>query len=149
MFIKTWKKKTFVKVVRKSTMVLVDTKKFEDFSKQVFKLNVNIKYFALIDLEGHIIIENSKSSTSVGETDADRIMFYHQIGTRRTKREDFDDVFGETSYIHIQRKKIQQLIVYLPATTIYLMIDNKTKPDKMINLVHGLQNIDTQTLIMC
>ena len=83
------------------------------------------------------------------ETDADRIMFYHQIGTRRTKREDFDDVFGETSYIHIQRKKIQQLIVYLPATTIYLMIDNKAKPNKMINLVHELQNIDTQTLIMC
>ncbi len=130
-------------------MVLVDTKKFEDFSKQVFKLNVNIKYFALIDLEGHIITENSKSSMSFVETDADRIMFYHQIGTRRTKREDFDDVFGETSYIHIQRKKIQQLIVYLPATTIYLMIDNKTKPDKMINLVHGLQNIDTRTLIMC
>jgi len=138
-----------LKVVQKSTMVLVDTKKFEDFSKQVFKLNVNIKYFALIDLEGHIIAENSKSSMSFVETDADRIMFYHQIGTRRTKREDFDDVFGETSYIHIQRKKIQQLIVYLPATTIYLMIDNKTKPNKMINLVHGLQNIDTQTLIMC
>ncbi len=130
-------------------MVLVGSKKFEDFSKELFKLNVNIKYFALIDLEGRIIAENSKSSMSFVETDADRIMFYHQIGTRRTKREDFDDVFGETSYIHIQRKKIQQLIVYLPATTIYLMIDNKTKPDKMINLVHGLQNIDTQTLIMC
>ena len=130
-------------------MVLVGSKKFEDFSKELFKLNVNIKYFALIDLEGRIIAENSKSSMSFVETDADRIMFYHQIGTRRTKREDFDDVFGETSYIHIQRKKIQQLIVYLPATTIYLMIDNKTKPNKMINLVHGLQNIDTQTLIMC
>ncbi len=138
-----------MKVVRKYTMVLVGSKKFEDFSKEIFKLNVNIKYFALIDLEGRIIAENSKSSMSFVETDADRIMFYHQIGTRRTKREDFDDVFGETSYIHIQRKKIQQLIVYLPATTIYLMIDNKTKPDKMINLVHGLQNIDTQTLIMC
>ena len=138
-----------MKVVRKSTMALVDSKKFENFSKEIFKLNINIKYFALIDLEGHIIMENSKSSMSFVETDADRIMFYHQIGTRRTKREDFDDVFGETSYIHIQRKKIQQLIVYLPATTIYLMIDNKTKPDKMINLVHGLQNMDTQTLIMC
>ena len=131
-----------MKVVRKYTMVLVSSKKFEDFSKEIFKLNVNIKYFALIDLEGRIIAENSKSSMSFVETDADRIMFYHQIGTRRTKREDFDDVFGETSYIHIQRKKIQQLIVYLPATTIYLMIDNKAKPNKMINLVHGLQNID-------
>jgi len=130
-------------------MALVDSKKFENFSKEIFKLNINIKYFALIDLEGHIIMENSKSSMSFVETDADRIMFYHQIGTRRTKREDFDDICGETSYIHIQRKKIQQLIVYLPATTIYLMIGNKAKPKELINLVHGLQNIDMQTMIMC
>lgn len=130
-------------------MVLGDSKKFKDFSKEIFKLNVNIKYFALIDLEGHIIVENSKSSMSFIETDADRIMFYHQIGTRRTKREDFDDICGETLHIHIQRKKIQQLIVYLPATTIYLMISNKAKPNEMIDLVHGLQNIDMQTLIMC
>ncbi len=127
-------------------MVLSGSKKFEGFSKEIFKLNNNIKYFAFIDLEGRVIVENSKSSLSFVETDADRIMFYHQIGTRRTKREDFDGVCGETSYIHIQRKKIQQLIVYLPVVTIYLMIDNKSKPSELIKLIHELQNIDKQKL---
>jgi len=127
-------------------MALIDIKKFEDFSQEIFKLDSNIKYFALIDLEGKVLVENSKNSLSFVDADADRIMFYHQIGTRRSKREDFDDVCGETSYIHIQRKKIQQLIVYLPAVTIFLMIDNKLKSNELFKLVHKLQKIDKQKL---
>jgi len=127
-------------------MALIDIKKFEDFSQEMFKLDSNIKYFALIDLEGKVLVENSKNSLSFVDVDADRIMFYHQIGTRRSKREDFDDIYGETSYIHIQRKKIQQLIVYLPSATIFLMIDNKLKSNELIKLVHKLQKIDKQKL---
>ncbi len=127
-------------------MALIYTKKFEDFSHEIFKLDLNIKYFALIDLEGKVLVENSKNSLSFVNADADRIMFYHQIGTRRSKREDFDDVCGETSYIHIQRKKIQQLIVYLPSATIFLMIDNKLKSNELIKLVHKLQKIDKRKL---
>jgi len=127
-------------------MALIDTKKFEGFSQEIFKLDSNIKYFALIDLEGKVLVENSKNSLSFVNADADRIMFYHQIGARRSKREDFDDVCGETSYIHIQRKKIHQLIVYLPTATIFLMIDNKLKSSELIKLVHKLQKIDKQKL---
>jgi len=127
-------------------MALIDTKRFEDFSQEIFKHDSNIKYFALIDLEGKVLVENSKNSLSFVDVDADRIMFYHQIGTRRSKREDFDDIYGETSYIHIQRKKIQQLIVYLPSATIFLMIDNKLKSNELIKLVHKLQKIDKQKL---
>ena len=127
-------------------MALIDTKRFEGFSQEIFKFDSNIKYFALIDLEGKVLVENSKNSLSFVDVDADRIMFYHQIGTRRSKREDFDDVCGETSYIHIQRKKIQQLIVYLPSATIFLMIDNKLKSNELIKLVHKLQKIDKRKL---
>jgi hypothetical protein len=127
-------------------MALIDTKKFEGFSEEIFNLDSNIKYFAVIDLEGKVLVENSKNSLSFVNADADRIMFYHQIGSRRSKREDFDDVCGETLYIHIQRKKIQQLIVYLPAATIFLMIDNKLKSNELIKLVHKLQKIDKQKL---
>ena len=73
-------------------------------------------------------------------------MFYHQIGTRRSKREDFDDICGETSYVHIQRKKIQQLVVYLPLVTIYLMIDNKVQPNDLSIIAKNVQKIDKDKL---
>ncbi|MFQ5573158.1 MAG: hypothetical protein ACE5EJ_02790, partial [Nitrosopumilaceae archaeon] len=73
-------------------MSLIGSKKFDEFSNEIFQLDDSIKYFALIDLEGHILVENSKDSTSFVDTDAEKILFYHQIGTRRSKREDFDDV---------------------------------------------------------
>ncbi len=129
-----------------NNMVLAGSKNFDEFSKEIFKLDSNIKYFALIDLEGQVIVENSNRPVPFVEADAERIMFYHQIGTRRSKREDFDEIYGEASYVHIQRKKIQQLIVYLHSVTIYLMIDNKSKPKELIKIIHRLQKIDKEKL---
>jgi len=127
-------------------MSLIGSKKFEQLSEEIFQINNNIKYFALIDLEGHILVENSKDSTSFVETDAEKILFYHQIGTRRSKREDFDDICGETSYVHIQRKKIQQLVVYLPLVTIYLMMDNKVQPNELAAVAKNVQKINKEKL---
>jgi len=125
---------------------LIGSKKFEQLSEEIFQINNNIKYFALIDLEGHILVENSKDSTSFVETDAEKILFYHQMGTRRSKREDYDDICGETSYVHIQRKKIQQLVVYLPLVTLYLMIDNKVQPSELAVIAKNIQKINKEKL---
>ncbi len=127
-------------------MSLIGSKKFEQLSKEIFQIDNNIKYFALIDLEGHILVENSKDSRSFVETDAEKILFYHQMGTRRSKREDFDDICGETSYVHIQRKKIQQLVVYLPLVTIYLMIDNQVQPNELEAVAKNVQKINKEKL---
>ncbi|MEE9563446.1 MAG: hypothetical protein V3V69_00780 [Nitrosopumilaceae archaeon] len=127
-------------------MSLIASKKFERLSEEIFQIDNNIKFFALIDLEGHILVENSKDSTSFVETDAEKILFYHQMGTRRSKREDYDDICGETSYVHIQRKKIQQLVVYLPLVTIYLMIDNKVQPNELAVIAKNVQKIDKEKL---
>ena len=127
-------------------MSLIGSKKFEQLSEEIFQIDNNIKYFALIDLEGHILVENSKDSTSFVETDAEKILFYHQMGTRRSKREDFDDICGETSYVHIQRKKIQQLVVYLPLVTIYLMMDNKVQPNELAVVAKNVQKINKEKL---
>lgn len=127
-------------------MSLIGSKKFEQLSEEIFQIDNNIKYFALIDLEGHILVENSKDSTSFVETDAEKILFYHQMGTRRSKREDYDDICGETSYVHIQRRKIQQLVVYLPLVTIYLMIDNKVQPSELAVIAKNVQKINKEKL---
>jgi len=127
-------------------MSLIGSKKFEQLSEEIFQIDNNINYFALIDLEGHILVENSKDSTSFVETDAEKILFYHQLGTRRSKREDFDDICGETSYVHIQRKKIQQLVVYLPLVTIYLMIDNNVQPSELAVIAKNVQKINKEKL---
>ena len=127
-------------------MSLIGSKKFEQLSEEIFQIDNNINYFALIDLEGHILVENSKDSTSFVETDAEKILFYHQMGTRRSKREDYDDICGETSYVHIQRKKIQQLVVYLPLVTIYLMIDNKVQPSELAVIAKNVQKINKEKL---
>lgn len=117
------------------------TQKFEDFSNEIFNINQNIKHFALIDLEGHILVEKLKNINSFAKDDAEKIMFYHQLGTRRTKRDEFNDIYGETTYVHVQRKKLQQLVVYLPLVTIYLTISNTVKPNEIATIAKKVQGI--------
>lgn len=73
-------------------------------------------------------------------------MFYYQVGLRRGRREHFNDVYGATEYIHIIRKKIQQIVLYLPMITIYLTVDKRMTPDEVGQLAEKIKNLDSKLL---
>ncbi|MGI0057816.1 MAG: hypothetical protein ACREAK_10660, partial [Nitrosarchaeum sp.] len=75
--------------------------KIQKLASQIFKVDPLIKHLGLIDLEGHILTDQSSSSSVPNEPDQDRVMFYYQVGLRRGRREHFNDMYGMTEYIHI------------------------------------------------
>lgn len=77
--------------------------KIQKLASQIFKIDPLIQHFGLIDLEGHLLTDQSSASSVPIEPDEDRIMFYYQVGLRRGRREHFNDVYGQTDYIHIVR----------------------------------------------
>ncbi len=115
-------------------------------ASEIFKTDPQIIHLGLIDLEGHILIDQSAASSEPYEPDKDRMMFYYQVGLRRSRREHFNEAYGLTQYIHIVREKMQQLILYLPMITIYLTIDKDSSPDKIAQVAKKIQSIDKQIL---
>ena len=109
---------------------------------EVFKIDSKIQHLGLIDLEGRILLDQSAGASKPNKPSTDRIMFYYQVGLRRSRREHFNDVYGETSYILIVREKIQQVIFYLPVMTIYLTIDKSTTPDEVVQISEEIHKID-------
>ena len=120
--------------------------KIQKLASQIFKIDPSIQHLGLIDLEGHILTDQSSASSVPIEPDEDRIMFYYQVGLRRGRREHFNDVYGTTEYIHIIRKKIQQIILYLPMITIYLTVDKHMTPDGVGELARKIKNLDSKLL---
>jgi len=120
--------------------------KIQKLASQIFKIDPLIQHLGLIDLEGHILTDQSSSSSVPIEPDNDRIMFYYQVSLRRGRREHFNDVYGEAEYIHIIRKKIQQIVLYLPMITIYLTVDKRMTPDGVGELAKKIKNLDSQLL---
>ena len=123
------------------------SKEIRQLSDVVFKADTKIIHAGLIDLEGHILLDQSAAATEPTEPDTDRIMFYYQVGLRRSRREHFDDVYGKTEYIHIIREKIQQMILYLPMITIYLTLDASTIPDEVKTIAQRIESIDNESIV--
>lgn len=114
----------------------------EKLADEVYKVDPKIHHLGLIDLEGHILLDQSAGAKEPNEPNQDRVMFYYQVGLRRSRREHFNDAYGETTYIHIVRKKMQQMMLYLPMLTIYLTIDNSSTPEDIVQISERINRID-------
>ena len=122
-------------------MKMVSTE-IRELARQIFKIHPHIEHLGLIDLEGHVLLDQSSSASEPIEPDEDRIMFYYQVGLRRSRREHFNQVYGQTNYIHIVRKKMQQLVLYLPMITIYLTVDKTVNPDGIAKIAEKTHELD-------
>jgi len=130
---------------QKAFFILVN-EKIQKLASQIFKVTPLIQHLGLIDLEGHLLTDQSSASSVPNEPDEDRVMFYYQVGLRRGRREHFNDVYGMTEHVHIIRKNMQQLILYLPMITVYLTLDRSMTPNEVASLAEKLRNLDSKLL---
>ncbi len=120
------------------------SKEVELLAVEIFKVDPKIIHQGLIDLEGHVLLDQSSAATEPMEPDPDRIKFYNQIGLRRSSREHFDDSYGKTEYIHIIRENMQQMILYLPMITIYLTLEKSITPEEVKVTAQKIKFIDSE-----
>jgi hypothetical protein len=122
------------------------SKEVEQLAGEVFKADPKIVHQGLIDLEGHVLLDQSSAASEPTEPDPERIKFYNQIGLRRSSREYFDDAYGKTQYIHIIRENIQQMILYLPMITIYLTLEKSITPEEVKVTAQKIKFIDNELI---
>jgi len=124
----------------------VTTKEIYELAEHVFQIHSGIEHLGLIDLEGHVVLDKSSKATVANDPDRDRILFYYQVSSRRNRREHFDEVYGKTTYIHIMREKMQQLMVYIPMFTVYLTLDHAVNQDEVAIIAQSLHNTDSEII---
>ncbi len=120
------------------------SKEVEQLAAEIFKADRKIIHQGLIDLEGNVLLDQSSAASEPIEPDPDRIKFYNQLGLRRSSREDFDDAYGKTDYVHIIRENMQQMILYLPMITIYLTLEKSITPEEVKITAQKLKFIDSE-----
>jgi hypothetical protein len=124
----------------------VVTAQIKTLAGEIFKIDPQIIHLGLIDLEGHVLLDKPAAAPEPLEPDTDRMLFYYQVGLRRSRREHFNNVYGKTVYIHIVREKMQQLVLYLPLITVYMTIDKSTSVDRISKIAEAVINIKKEIL---
>lgn len=122
------------------------TDEVKKLAEHIFQIHSGIEHLGLIDLEGHVVLDQSSKASVPNEPDTDRVLFYSQVSSRRSRREHFDDVYGKTTYIHIMREKMQQLMIYIPMFTVYLTLDHAINQDEVAIIAQSVHNTDSEII---
>src|SRR3970282_2585599 len=113
-----------------------------NLASEIFKIDPQIEHLGLIDLEGHVLIDQSSAANEPIKPDKDRMMFYYQVSLRRSRREHFNEFYGLTRYVHIVRENIQQLMLYLPMVTVYLTLGKDETPYGITKIAEKIKEIE-------
>ena len=111
--------------------------------QDIVGLNSKIRFAAIIDAKGNIRegIMN-KGQTSLNSQKEEE-HFCKQVAKRRTMRKEFDRSLGKVRYVHVEREKVSQLVIYTKRNIVFFTMEPETPMSTKIRLITKIKKITT------
>ena len=100
-----------------------------------------MRFIAIIDLKGNIVEGIMKEGKTSLESQKQQEHFWQQVALRREMRQEFDRSLGKVSYVHIERKNVTQIVVYIPLKTIFVTVEPKLSMAKKLEIVKKIKQV--------
>ena len=82
-----------------------------------------------------------KSGKTSLKTQKEEEHFCKQVSQRRKMRREFDKHLGKVRYVHVEREKVTQLVVYTKNKTIYFTVEPELSINKKLSLVMRIKKM--------
>ena len=109
--------------------------------EKIIELNPKMRFVAIIDLKGNILESIMKSGKTSLKTQKEELHFCKQVALRRKMRHEFDRHLGKVRYVHVEREKVTQLVVYSKYKTIYFTVEPELSIQKKLQLVLKIKKL--------
>ena len=119
------------------------TTNWQKIAEKILSLDKKTRFVAIIDLKGNIIEGIMKEGKSSLESQKQQEHFCRQVSLRRGMRQEFDRSLGKVNYIHIERKNVTQIVVYIPLKTIFVTVEPELSMAKKLQIVNRIKRIIT------
>ena len=103
--------------------------------EDIIGLDPMMRFAAVIDLKGNISEAIMKAGKTSLKTQKEEEYFCKQVGMRRKIRQQFDNSLGSVNYVHIERQKITQIIVYPKHKTVYITMEPNMDIKRKLKIV--------------
>jgi hypothetical protein len=111
--------------------------------EDIIDLNPKMRFVAIIDLKGNIVESIMKSGKTSLKTQKEELHFCQQVAKRRKMRHEFDRPLGKIRYVHVERQKVTQLVIYSKRKTIYFTVEPELSINKKLQLVMRIKKLTT------
>lgn len=120
-------------ITKKSKLLLL--------AEKIIKSNPKMRFVAIIDLKGNILESIMKSGKTSLKTQKEELHFCKQVALRRKMRHEFDRHLGKVHYVHVEREKVTQLVVYSKYKTIYFTVEPELNIPMKLQLVSKIKKL--------
>lgn len=112
-----------------------------DLVEDIIELDPKMRFAAFINKKGIIVEAIMKSGKTSLKSQKEEEHFCKQVSQRRKMREEFDKSLGKVRYVHVEREKVTQMVLYSKKYTIYFTMEPEVSLNKKIQLVTKIKKI--------
>ena len=109
--------------------------------EEIIKLDPKMRFAAIIDSKGNIREAIMKSGKTSLKSQKEEEHFCKQVAQRRSMRKEFDKSLGKVRYVHVEREKVTQMVVYTKRNIVYFTMEPEMPIDKKIKLITKIKKI--------
>lgn len=113
----------------------------KDLVEDIIDLEPQMRFAAIIDKKGKILEAIMKSGKTSLKSQRDEEHFCMQVAERRKMRREFDGSLGRVRYVHVEREKVTQIVVYPKNYTVYFTMEPEMSISKKIRLVNKIKKM--------
>jgi len=109
--------------------------------EDIINLDPKMRFAAIIDSSGNIREAIMKSGKTSLKSQKEEEHFCKQVTQRRAMRKEFDKSLGKVRYVHVEREKVTQMVVYAKRNTLYFTMEPEMPIDTKIRIITRIKKI--------
>ncbi len=111
--------------------------------QKILDLDSKMRFAAIIDQKGNIREAIMKAGKTSLESQKEEEHFCKQVAQRRTMRKEFDRTLGKVRYVHVEREKVSQMVIYTKRNIVYFAMEPEMPINTKIRLITKIKKITT------
>ncbi len=107
--------------------------------EDIIELDPMMRFAAIIDLKGNISEAIMKEGKTSLKSQKEEEYFCKQVAIRRKIRKQFDKSLGPVNYVHIERQRVTQIVVYPQHKTIYVTMEPNMGISRKLEIIEKIK----------
>tara|TARA_B110001454_G_C12674371_1_gene415192 strand:+ start:306 stop:677 length:372 start_codon:yes stop_codon:yes gene_type:complete len=109
--------------------------------EKIIAIDSNMRFASIIDLNGNIIEGIMKAGKTSLETQKQEEYFCKQVAKRRKMRMEFNRQLGKVRYVHVEREKVTQFVIYTKRKIVLITIEPELTIQRKIGIINTIKRI--------
>jgi hypothetical protein len=112
--------------------------------EDIINLDPKMRFAAIIDQNGKIVESIMKSGKTSLKSQKEEEHFCKQVVQRRKMRENFDDSLGKVRYVHVERERLTQMVIYPKNFTVYFTMEPEMTTENKLQIINKIKKMITR-----